>query len=197
MSQTGKIARLPLEIREELNRRLADSESSTTLLRWLNDQPAVQAILTREFGGKPVGKQNLSHWRAHGFVEWQGRHDLLTQARKLAAAAPQSGHHTGETSEKWTDHLTNLVAVRYATAITGWDGQVNEPFLHKFRVLRSLCRQVVQLRRGDLNHARLKLDRERHHFEQEKNVEKATPSFEQWLKNIERPGLALYRADKP
>ena len=70
MIHPGKIARLPREIREELNRRLAQAESGGSLLRWLNELPVMRTILAREFGGKPVSKQNLCKWRASGFAQW-------------------------------------------------------------------------------------------------------------------------------
>src|SRR5713101_7111978 len=44
MSHKGKIARLPLAIREQLNRRLQDGEIGRDLVVWLNSAPAVQAV---------------------------------------------------------------------------------------------------------------------------------------------------------
>jgi hypothetical protein len=40
MARVGKIARLPLDTREELNRRLANGELGGSLLRWLNGRSA-------------------------------------------------------------------------------------------------------------------------------------------------------------
>jgi hypothetical protein len=42
MARVGKIARLPLEAREELNRRLVNDELGGSLLRWLNELPAAR-----------------------------------------------------------------------------------------------------------------------------------------------------------
>ena len=50
MSRFGKIARLPLDIREQLNRRLQDGEIGKELVVWLNSVPEVQAVLKAEFG---------------------------------------------------------------------------------------------------------------------------------------------------
>src|SRR6266568_3205109 len=41
MSHKGKIARLPLAIREQLNRRLQDGEIGRDLVVWLNSAPEV------------------------------------------------------------------------------------------------------------------------------------------------------------
>src|SRR5579859_7604812 len=67
---TGKIARLPDNIREELNQRLLDGQPSTIILPWLNELPTVKEILTAQFNGQPVTKQNLSHWRQGGYHRW-------------------------------------------------------------------------------------------------------------------------------
>ena len=39
MARTGKIARLPDDIREQLNRRLNDGEKGKKLVMWLNSLP--------------------------------------------------------------------------------------------------------------------------------------------------------------
>lgn len=38
-ARTGKIARLPVAIREEVNRRLLDGEPASKILPWLNGLP--------------------------------------------------------------------------------------------------------------------------------------------------------------
>lgn len=166
MIHTGKIARLPLEIREELNRRMADAESGGSLLRWLNNLPAMQAILDREFGGKPVSKQNLCLWRASGFAQWRARRELLAQHRELLANVPEPA---GAVTGKWTDHLAGLLAVRYATTLACWNGQADVPFRQNLRTLRALCEDVAQLRRGDHNVVRFKLLQDRRELEQDKS----------------------------
>jgi hypothetical protein len=42
MTRKGKIARLPRHVRDELNHRLDDGESSTHLVIWLNSLEEVQ-----------------------------------------------------------------------------------------------------------------------------------------------------------
>jgi len=44
-TRTGKIARLPKSIRDELNRRLEDGWQNIKLVDWLNELPAVREIL--------------------------------------------------------------------------------------------------------------------------------------------------------
>jgi hypothetical protein len=180
MVHTGKIARLPQEIREELNRRLAEAESGGSLLRWLNDLPVMRIILAREFGGKPVSKQNLAKWRASGFAQWQARRELLDESRAARPACPGQGEvptapfmNPGVHSPdgKWTDHLATLLAVRYATALAHWNGQTDAPFRNNLRTLRALCQDVVQLRRGDHNLIRFQIEQDRRELPPEKTGE--------------------------
>ncbi len=50
MSRTGKIARLPRQLRDQLNRRLDDGEPGAELVAWLNSQPTVQTLLKGNWG---------------------------------------------------------------------------------------------------------------------------------------------------
>ena len=59
MQRKGKIARLPLALRTELNQRLDNNEDGANLLNWLNALPGVPAMLARDFAGEPISKQNL------------------------------------------------------------------------------------------------------------------------------------------
>src|SRR6266446_1955006 len=82
-TRKGKIARLPDQIREQVNLRLHDNEPGETILQWLNSKPEVQAILKAQFGGCPINKQNLSDWRQGGFRDWQTRQDALQFVEEL------------------------------------------------------------------------------------------------------------------
>ena len=47
MTRNGKIARLPLAIRQQLNQRLQNGELGQELVSWLNQLPEVQARKNR------------------------------------------------------------------------------------------------------------------------------------------------------
>ena len=167
-------------MREKLTRRLQDGEPGGPLLAWLNALPTVQAVLAREFSGSPVSKQNLCEWRAGGFAEWQARQETLAQARELAADADEI---TAATDGRLTDHLATVLAMRYAAALAGWNGEVTEEFRRKLRALRGLCQDIVELRRGDHSGARLKMEQERLEREREKTEEVVVEHFQRWAKN--------------
>jgi hypothetical protein len=84
MTRVGKIARLPEDIRNELNRRLQDGEEGETLLAWLNGDPKVRESLARYYAGRPVTKQNLSEWRNGGYRDWLEQLEVMDLACKIA-----------------------------------------------------------------------------------------------------------------
>ena len=88
-ARTGKIARLPLKIREELNLRLLDGQSAGKILPWLNALPEVKKILGEDFEGLSVTDMNLSDWRSGGFAEWERKRERITRTRELAQYAAQ------------------------------------------------------------------------------------------------------------
>jgi len=69
-ARTGKIARLPHAIREQINQRLKAGETAPQVLAWLDTLPEVEAILKDEFGGRPISETNLAEWRRGGFAAW-------------------------------------------------------------------------------------------------------------------------------
>ena len=182
MARNGKIARLPREIRDQLNRRLQNGEQGGPLLAWLNALPHVKHVLAKDFGGVAISKQNLCEWRAGGFAEWQARQETLDQARELAADANEI---TVATDGRLADHLATVLAVRYASALSGWNGEVTDEFRKKLRALRGLCQDIVELRRGDHSGARLKMEQERLDREREKTEEEVIAHFQRWVKNPE------------
>jgi hypothetical protein len=177
MIRTGKIARLPRAVRDELNRRLENTETGDTLLPWLNALPEVRAVLAHQFDGVPVTKQNLSEWRTGGFAEWRTRQDTLFETRELA---DDGAEVTAATRGRLTDHLGAVLAARYASAMRAWDGQPSEAFSQKLSSLHRLCQDFTALRRADHSHARLQLERDRIEAERERTEAEVVAQFEKW-----------------
>ena len=106
----------------------------------------------------------------------------MDQARELAADANEI---TAATDGKLTDHLATVLAVRYASALAGWNGEVTDEFRKKLRALRGLCQDIVELRRGGHSGARLKMEQERLERAREKTEEEVIAHFQRWAKNSE------------
>lgn len=88
-ARTGKIARLPFKLREDLNRRLLDGLPGSKILPWLNSLSEVQKLLAEDFEGLRINDQNLSDWRMGGFQEWLKQRERIARTRELADYAAQ------------------------------------------------------------------------------------------------------------
>src|ERR1700756_1076924 len=158
MTRIGIIARLPRNVRDELNRRLEDGEESSSLVAWLNSLPAVKKVLAAKFGGSPVSEQNLSAWRQGGYQDWLAHQEIVAQVEQLAAEAEELEEITE--NKPLTDHLAKLVAVRYASVLANPNGEADEQWQKKISALRSLCRDVIALRKSEEQAERLAMERE-------------------------------------
>jgi hypothetical protein len=145
-ARNGKIARLPRDIRRRLNERLERSEESPQLLEWLNALPEVKKVLQKDFAGVPISPQNLSQWRQGGFQEWLARRDFCEEIREVGQLADDI--MTEYASGVLADDAAIVLAGRFAIFIGRWNGEVDDQFEARARVLNGLCRSVVQLQRG-------------------------------------------------
>jgi hypothetical protein len=143
-TRNGKIARLPHDVREELNLRLERSERSPQLLAWLNALPAVREFVRGEFNGEPVSKHNLSQWRRGGFQDWLIRRDFFAEARRADAFVAER-QQAGE--KALADQAATVLAAQYAGLLGRWDGKCTTEFEARARVLNGLCRGVTKLQR--------------------------------------------------
>ena len=84
MARQGKIARLPAQLRKEINRRLFDGQGAPVILPWLNSQPEAIAIWEELFEGVPCSPQNLSEWKLGGYKEWRKSQDRLEDLKELS-----------------------------------------------------------------------------------------------------------------
>ena len=175
--RTGKIARLPREIREELNRRLDNGEPGVGLIAWLNELPAVKELLQRHFDAKPINDVNLTEWKQGGFVDWQTQQDMLTLAKEFNSETEELEELCGS---KLTDRLKTFVAVHYAALLRGWNGEMTDEMREQLRGLKSLSREIVRLRRSDREVERIELDREALELQKQQTEEGIRRKFEEW-----------------
>ena len=149
--RNGKIARLPREVREQLNRRLQNGEQGRPLIAWLNAFPTVRAVVAHEFDGKPVREQNLSEWRKGGYREWILQQEAMETVGRVKADAAALRGQAGDLS----DDIALLVGARYlmtAQKKADKDGALD------WKLLREFCADIVALRRGDHSAARLVIE---------------------------------------
>lgn len=94
-THTGKIGRLPAQLREEVCRRINDGVPGPELLAWLNGTPEAQEICRRLFEGEPISPQNLSAWRGGGFEKWKAEQRAIRRTQERARYARQLAEASG------------------------------------------------------------------------------------------------------
>ena len=149
---TGKISRLPREIREQLNQRLDAGEPGNRLVAWLNELSAVRGLLAAEFEGAAINEQNLTNWKQGGFREWRMQQEVRAftqQPAGLAVVTPEQ--------------LATIVTARYLAAVREWQ-QSPMPAERRWRHMRVILQDVMKLQRQGQRAARLELDWERLRF---------------------------------
>jgi hypothetical protein len=187
LTRNGKIARLPLAIRQELNRRLDEGEEGKKLVAWLNGLPKVQAIVASEFGGKSIREQNLSEWKQGGYRDWVAQREALEIAERLGEDATE---WNAEGRAPLTGTLALWLVARYAVATR----RVAETGgLEGWHLLREMCGDIVELRKGDHSAERLQIERERLELEKEqseKRVREKVEKLQKQLANKSKRGLS-------
>lgn len=178
MARIGKIARLPREIRTEINRRISNGQRGRILLGWLNALPEVRSIIESEFDGREVSDQNLYEWKQGGYSEWITHQQALDRASELAANATEL---TEVAPGRMSDHLATILISHYTAELAAWDGADPDTFQRKLRALRLLSHEVVELRRGDHEATRLDLERIRLERDRDKTDEDAATYFARWI----------------
>lgn len=157
MTHTGKIGRLPKDIRDQLNRRLQDGEPGKSLVDWLNALPEVRTVLAEHFGGRGISEQNLSEWKSGGYEEWLRHEEARDRVRWLTERAEDLDDAAD--GLEISDRLGSILAVELVDAIDKLS-EISDP-KERWHRLQQLSRELWRLRSEDHNGKRLQLDEER------------------------------------
>jgi hypothetical protein len=149
MSRTrrGKIAKLPADLRMEVNRRLHDGQPGGQILPWLNNHARVRPILEAQFQGQAVNDQNLTEWRQGGYLDWLEERERLDALKELSLFAGDAVKAGGSLA----DGAAAVAAGRLISAIEGSDDDQ----------LLKISSAIASLRGGDAEVKRVKLLEER------------------------------------
>lgn len=184
-TRRGKIARLPLIVREELNRRLQEGQTGKKILPWLNALEEVKQILGEDFEGLAVNDQNLSDWRKGGYQDWLRKTDTrfqrMERTKELAAmsmklaeagggalaegAASILGGSILEILEQLDDLRTNLDSESLSPGSAGvppaGEGEAQSKLAAIGNAINDLTLAVSRLRKGDHNKEQIRQNEER------------------------------------
>jgi hypothetical protein len=177
-TRTGKIARLPRATRVQLNQRLLNGEPGKELVEWLNSLPEVGKVLAAEFDGQPMREQNLSEWKKGGYRDWLAEQE----AREVLGEMVAEGEELkGRFGESVSDKLAGWLIPRYMGAARAALTANQDPN-ERWTVLRTVCTDLVALRRGDHYVERLRLEGERLEATRQLTQERKELEFSEWLK---------------
>jgi hypothetical protein len=182
-TRTGKLARLPHPIRDQVNQRLHDGEPANSILNWLNDLPEVQQILREHFSGRPIAASNLTEWKNGGYHDWCLRQDALGIVDSLADQSSLGDHVL---TDGFNDKIARWTSIHIASTARTLLANETDPKA-RLDVLHQLNADVNRLRRNDLQAERLALERHRLHLEAEKARQLTDDEFWAWTK---RPDIA-------
>jgi hypothetical protein len=150
---TGKIARLPGDLREQINQRIFDGHSDPEILPWLNELPVVKEMLAARFNGNPITKQNMTNWRQRGYQRW------FDEKQKVIST---------EDLNNYADRLTRASAGRLAPAAAAVASGKLLQFLDTTDPAKTDPNNIVKcaaaasvLLKMEQNNERLKIARER------------------------------------
>jgi hypothetical protein len=162
----GKIARLPVGIRQELNLRLLNGEEGRQLVAWLNGLPEVQALMAAHFRGQPILEMNLSRWKHGGFMAWCEQQFALMS---VASVFEHSNDLQQAARNGLTDRMNIVLTARLAREIQSLDAMSEG--VDKTKTCRELIGTVSLLKRGEVQDERLRLEREKLAFRRQAREE--------------------------
>ena len=168
MTRNGKIARLPKEIREELNRRLDDGEEGLKLIEWLNGLPEVQKILASDFEGRPIASCNLTEWKNGGFLDWQARREAREMVDEWQAEDADSAPSA--------ELFTSMLMTHYAVAFRHSNADTAEEPRERLKRLGKSMREMARLHRCEIGREQLALMREKIELQRAKMKNKSAPN---------------------
>jgi hypothetical protein len=196
-TRTGKIARLPHSLREEINRRLLDGETSGTLLAWLNAEPEAVRIWEAHFEGVPASAENLSQWRMGGYRDWIGRNEKSEHLKTLTSFAVKVAKSGGSIADGAAaiiagNILEALETVGNLVVTGGSDDAEKDPL----EGLCSVANAVGSLQKGAAARGRLELDKKKvrlkeqaQQLDREKFESQTVSKFLEWARTPEAAAI--------
>jgi hypothetical protein len=175
---TSKISLLPEDVRQQVNRRLQAGESASRLAEWLNALPEAQAALAAQSTESTVKAEDVANWQQGGYRDWLAHQAAMAEVRRVVAEAKELSKGA---DGALTDNLAAWTAGRYAIAtrqLAAKDG--NGPV--DWNLLRALCHDLVDLRRGDHSAEKLRMERERLEMDRAEQKEHLEKQFWEWAK---------------
>lgn len=88
LTRKGFVARLPAEVREELNRRLYNGQTGKQIMKWLS-------TLKCEGNPEAISDGHISEWRKGGYQDWLKSEAQMEQIRERAELSMRMAQAAG------------------------------------------------------------------------------------------------------
>jgi hypothetical protein len=150
---TGKIARLPDDIRTEINLRILNGKSYPDILAWLNELPVVKEIIAAQFNAVPISPTNLSNWRDIGYERWLNHRENVGAMKEIAKEADDFAQTGGGNIARGAAAFASGKILRFLEKIPDKNATPEE--------LINLATAVADLLKGEQNAVRLTISQER------------------------------------
>lgn len=169
----SKIGRLPYTTRHELCERMRDGATGSACLRWLNKHPDMLRVI-KDTGCAPVNAQNLSDWRARGYLDWLNDQKETERLRRYADLA---GTIVSATGGDPAAVGSRLLTAKILEAIRVSNGEDSGELATAIAALR---RVDIAARRTDLAADRIEQDKQRLALERQKFQRQTCELFLRW-----------------
>ena len=179
--KNSKIALLPENVRQQVNSRLQAGENAIHLVEWLNALPETQAALVAESGDTTVNEEDVENWKKGGHRDWLDHQEAMAEVRRVVTEAKELSQAA---DGALTDKLAIWTAGRYAIATRQLAAESRNGGVD-WNLLRALCHDLVDLRRGDHSAESLRIERERLEMERAEQKEDLEKLFWEWAKENE------------
>ena len=173
-SRNGKIARLPRQVREELNQRLADGEIGRQLVDWLNALPEVQAVLAAHFGARPITDANLTLWKQGGFEDWLRHEETRAWASQFVEESVDPEDAAG--GSRLAERVAVPVLMQLARLLE--KATATDDLAEQRKTIFGVSQELARLSRTDHDARRVRLREERWKMKQEERAEQKREAAE-------------------
>ena len=189
LARNGKIASLPLVVRDELNRRLDNGERGPKILEWLNAEKLAREVIDQVWSGREVTQQNLSEWRQGGYLDWRRRREKVEMLADLSGHALKLGEAAGGNVADGSAAIIGSKIMAAIESATLEDSLKMAKTVHRLRAGdRGRARLEMQRRKLDQRDAMIELERQRYRRE-------TTILFEGWYKSRKTREIVESRAN--
>lgn len=143
----GKIGRLPVELRHQVNSKIRDNKTFPTIITFLEKE-----------GVKGITRQNLTSWKANGYLSWLRRQERLDGMRARVEFAQAMAKDSSGGLALESEAASRLAVDSIMEVLEGFDPTLLKDLLaEKPEKFVALVESLASLRKGDHAYVALRM----------------------------------------